>query len=167
MNIATTGRLVVEGTTEGHLYTVRFLRLGGGVGIPEAIETTTESALNIAVSDGGTTPWFRYVGWRLGLDQATEWNLSLTGTVSGDLSTIEVGSLTLFGNGHLSLGDASKPIPVSVMGDYVVDLPADTAARATGSVQVPSTWNEGASPTSGDGWIFVVAEGGSLRINQP
>lgn len=167
MSISVNGRLSVAVSDSGHLYEVRYIRLGGPVGVPTAVETTTEGALNIAVRDGGTSAWFRYAGWRLGLQGATEWNLNLTGDVTGDLSQLSLGSLTLGGVGTLTLGEAAKATPVTVMGDFVINLPADAAATASGNVATPDDWSENVSPASGEGWIFSVAEGASLRINQP
>lgn len=167
MTIAADGRLLVGPTSGSQVYDVRYIRLGGTVGVPNAVETTTANTLHIAVSDGGSAPWFQYAGWRLGLDQSTEWNLSLAGDVAGDLSQVAVGSLTLGGSGTLTLGVVSKATPVSVMGDFVVDLPSRVAATASGDVEVPPSWTEDSSPTAGEGWVFSVADGASLRINQP
>ncbi len=167
MSIAADGRLSVSASDGSHLYEVRYIRLGGPVGVPSAVETTTGGALNVAVRDGGTSEWFKYAGWRLGLGEATEWNLNLAGDVAGDLSQVSLGSLTLGGTGTLTLGEAAKATPVTVMGDFVINLPVNAAASASGNVQTPDDWSENASPTPGEGWIFSVAEGASLRINQP
>ncbi|CAN5235340.1 hypothetical protein BH18ACT5_BH18ACT5_13110 [soil metagenome] len=167
MTIATEGRLLVSASVGPHLYAVRYVRLGGSVGIPQATETTTENALNISVRDGGNSEWFQYAGWRLALDQATEWNLNLEGDVAGDLSGVPLGSLTLSGRGTLTLGEAAKATPVSVMGDFVLNLPNEAAATASGNVDLPATWTDNTSPGRGQGWIISVANGASLRINQP
>jgi hypothetical protein len=78
-----------------------------------------------------------------------------------------LGSLTLSGSGSVTLGKVSKATPVSVMGDFVVNLPGDVPASASGAVSVPPGWNGDASPVAGEGWIFSVADGASLVINQP
>ncbi|MGH8957477.1 MAG: hypothetical protein ACRDVK_02255 [Acidimicrobiia bacterium] len=169
--IAPRGRLVVESSTADALYQVRFLRLGGPVGVPAAEESTGGTGLNISVADQGTTRWFRYAGWRLLLRAETTWNLNLGGDVSGDLSTLTLGSLTLNGSGTVTLNRASRSTPVAVLGTYDINLPAGAVAIVTGEAQVPKSWVETedgfASGEAGEGWIISVAEGGSLRVNQP
>ena len=165
------GRLVVESSTDDALYQVRFLRLGGPVGGPAAEEVTGGSGLNISVIDRGTTRWFRYAGWRLLLRPETVWNLNLGGDVSGDLSALTLGSLTLNGSGTVTLNTATQSAPVAVLGSYVISLPAGAVARVNGEAEVPESWieTEGgfASGGEGEGWIISVAEGGSLRVDQP
>lgn len=167
MRVRVDGRLLVGATESTYLYEVRYLRLGGQVGIPEAVETTTVAALEVVVRDRGTTPWFRYAGWRLGLDPETEWNLHLDGEIAGDVSELVIGSLTLVGAGSLTLGVATGPTPVTVMGDFILDLPSGVPAMATGNFIAPSSWNGDSSATAGEGWIISVAEGATVRINQP
>ena len=169
--IAPRGRLVVESSAASALYQVRFLRLGGPVGIPAAEEVTGGTGLNISVADRGTTRWFRYAGWRLLLTPETTWNLNLGGDVSGNLRNLTLGSLTLNGSGTVALNTATRATPVAVLGSYEIDLPAGAVAVVTGEAQVPDSWIETedgfASGEGGDGWVISVAEGGSLRVNQP
>ncbi|MGH8925165.1 MAG: hypothetical protein ACRDWA_11100 [Acidimicrobiia bacterium] len=169
--IAPLGRLVVETSTSQALYQVRFLRLGGPVGVPSAEEVSGGTGLNVSVVDQGTTRWFRYAGWRLLLVPETTWNLNLGGNVSGDLSALTLGSLTLNGSGTLTLNTAARSTPVAVLGSYEISLPVGATARVTGQAQVPEGWLETedgyASGGPGEGWIISVAEGGSLVVNQP
>ena len=169
--ISPRGRLIVESSTDDALYQVRFLRLGGPVGVPAAEEITGGSGLNISVSDRGTTHWFRYAGWRLLLRPETIWNLNLGGDVSGNLSALTLGSLTLNGSGSVTLNTATQSTPVAILGSYVISLPAGAVASVRGEAEVPESWIETedgfASGEAGEGWIMSVAEGGSLRVNQP
>lgn len=169
--IAPAGRLIVDASSDESLYQVRFLRLGGPVGIPAAEEVAGGAGLNISVMDLGTTPWFSYAGWRLVLGQGTTWNLNLGGDVSGDVSALTLGSLTLNGSGTLTLGSTETSTPVAVLGSYAITLPAGVAARVAGEADVPESWirtDDGfASGAEGEGWIISVAEGGSLLINPP
>jgi hypothetical protein len=170
-SISPAGRLVVEPSTDDALYQVRFLRLGGPVGVPAATEVTGGTGLNISVSDRGATRWFRYAGWRLLLRPETVWNLNLGGDVSGDLSALTLGSLTLNGSGTVTLSAVTQSTPLAVLGSYVITLPAGAFASVSGEAQVPESWIETedgfASGSEGEGWIISVAEEGSLRVNQP
>ncbi|HEY7582080.1 MAG TPA: hypothetical protein VIB78_00415 [Acidimicrobiia bacterium] len=170
-SISPGGRLVVESSADDALYQVRFLRLGGPVGVPAATEVTGGTGLNISVSDRGTTRWFRYAGWRLLLRPETVWNLNLGGDVSGDLSALALGSLTLNGSGTVTLSAVTKSTPLAVLGSYVITLPAGAVASVSGEADVPEAWIETedgfASGVEGEGWIISVAEEGSLRVNQP
>jgi hypothetical protein len=144
LTLQTEGRLLIDDSDDGFLYEVRYVRLGGEVGVPEAVEAKSEDHLEVTVRDGGTSPWFRYAGWRLSLTPATEWSLDLTGDVDADLTGVPLDSLTLDGSGSVTLGQATEPTPVVIKGDYVLNLPAGD-----------------------EGWIISVEDGGSLRINQP
>jgi hypothetical protein len=169
--IAPQGRLVVDSSTSGILYQVRFLRLGGPVGVPSAEENTAGAGINISVVDRGSTRWFRFAGWRLLLAPETAWNLNLGGDVSGDLSSLTLGSLTLHGSGTVTLNSPTRPTPVAVLGSYEISLPAGAVATVRGEAQVPESWVETddgfASGGAGEGWVISVADGGSLRVIQP
>jgi hypothetical protein len=171
LTIAPQGRLVVESSSSGALYQVRFLRLGGPVGVPSAEESTAGAGINISVFDRGSTRWFRYAGWRLLLAADKAWNLSLGGDVSGDFSTLTLGSLTLGGSGVVTLNTVTRSTPVAVLGSYEISLPAGAVATVRGDALVPDAWVETedgfASGGAGEGWIISVGEGGSLRVNQP
>ena len=171
LTIAPQGRLVVDSSSSGALYQVRFLRLGGPVGVPSAEESTAGAGINISVFDRGSTRWFRYAGWRLLLAADRSWNLSLGGDVSGDLSTLTLGSLTLGGSGVVTLNTVIRSTPVTVLGSYEISLPAGAVATVRGDAQVPESWVETEdgfwSGGASEGWIISVGEGGSLRVNQP
>lgn len=168
VRVAPAGRLLVEAGTNDALYQIRFLRLGGPVGLPAAEETTGESGVNLTIIDGGTTEWFRYAGWRLLLDPDITWNLNLGGNVSGDLSSLRIGSLTLNGSGVIELGSIQDATPVAVLGSYQVTIPPGASATIEGEAAVPETWlrTENGYATGVDGWMISVAEGASLIVNQ-
>lgn len=166
------GRLEVSVTAaaseQSPVYRVGFVRLGGEVGVPSAEELTNQTGLTVAVIDSGTTPWFRYRGWRLQLSPLTEWNLSLGGDITGSLIGLEIASLSLDGTGAVRLGNAGHLVPIAVRGSLSLIIPADAPAQVLGNAKVPEGWENSpagaTSPVAGEGWLISVAEGASLVI---
>ena len=165
----TSGSLRVAPTDGGGIYRIGFIRLGGEVGVPGADETATATGLSVSVRDEGTTEWFRYAGWRVDLDPASPWNLSLGGDITADLTGLVIGSLSLEGSGTFLLGAADRATPVAIRGDFEIRIPAGIPARVVGEAQVPPGWQETAdgysSPEGGEGWIIAVAEGASVVVS--
>jgi hypothetical protein len=150
------------------IYQVGFIRLGGGVGVPSAEEVTNQTGLTVAVQDSGTTPWFRYRGWRLQLSAQTQWNLSVGGEITGSLIGLDIASLSIDGTGALRLGVTSHLVPIAVRGNVSLIIPDDAAVEVLGNARVPEGWETSAggskSPVAGEGWLISVAEGASLVI---
>ena len=171
VSIKPPGRLQVEAGAGASLYQVRFLRLGGPVGAPRAEEVTGLGGVSVTVTEDPPDPWFRFAGWILRLDPNRTWNLDLGGQVSGDLSDLAIGSLTLNGEGEVTLGLVDRPVAVSVMGAFQLIIPEGTAASVSGPVNVPEGWvatEEGfSSGVAGEGYVISVAAGGSLLIREP
>ncbi|MGQ0849813.1 MAG: hypothetical protein ACT4OP_11990 [Actinomycetota bacterium] len=162
------GRLVIGPERGVALYRVRFLRLGGEVGVPVADEVTRSDSLAVTVRDAGTTDWFRYAGWHLLLSTSPTWGLNLRGDVSADLSTHHLASLALAGTGRVTLGATDRSVRVTVTGAYELIIPAGTAAAVTGPASVPAGWQTSqgvtSAPTEGNGWDISVLPGASLVI---
>jgi hypothetical protein len=163
------GVLDVRVNDRGTIYRVGFVRLGGQIGIARAEEVSTAFGLTVSIGDAGPTEWFRYAGWTLDLAPNTQWNLSLGGELEGDLTGLDLGSVSLDGNGELTLGPTDHPVPVAVRGDFDLRIPVTGAARVVGSADVPNGWLTTAdgfrSPVEGEGWVISVAAGSSVVIN--
>jgi len=162
------GILDVRVSDPGALYRVGFVRLGGQIGIAEAEEISSPLGLTVAIGDGGSTNWFRYAGWTLELAPRTQWNLSLSGDLDGDLSGLDLGSVSIQGEGRLSIGATDHPVPIAVRGDFSFLIPGGVAARVVGDADVPSGWQTTGdgfrSPVDGEGWVISVADGSSVVI---
>jgi hypothetical protein len=163
------GVLEVRVNDRGAIYRVGFVRLGGRIGIAQAEEVSTAFGLTVSIGDAGPTEWFRYAGWTLDLAPRTQWNLSLGGELEGDLTGLDLGSVSLEGNGELTLGPTDHPVPMAVRGEFDLRIPADVAARVVGSADVPNEWVSTAdgfrSPVDGEGWVISAAAGSSVVIN--
>jgi hypothetical protein len=163
------GVLEVRVNDRGTIYRVGFVRLGGQIGIARAEEVSTAFGLTVSIGDAGPTEWFRYAGWTLDLAPSTQWNLSLGGELEGDLTGLDLGSVSLDGNGELTLGPTDHPVPMAVRGEFDLHIPADVAARVVGSADVPNGWVTTAegfrSPVDGEGWVISAATGSSVVIN--
>jgi hypothetical protein len=162
------GALLVRVNDRASTYRVGFVRLGGQVGIARAEEVTTPLGLTVSIGDLGTTEWFRYAGWTLDLAPNTQWNLSLGGNLGGDLTGLDLGSVSLEGQGDLTLGATDHPVPLAVRGDFEFQIPSGVAARVVGTADVPGGWLSTAdgfrSPVDGDGWVISAAPGSSVVI---
>jgi hypothetical protein len=163
------GVLEVRVNDRGTIYRVGFVRLGGQIGIARAEEVSTAFGLTVSIGDAGPTEWFRYAGWTLDLAPSTQWNLSLGGELEGDLTGLDLGSVSLDGNGELTLGPTDHPVPMAVRGEFDLHIRADVAARVVGSADVPNGWVTTAdgfrSPVDGEGWVISAAAGSSVVIN--
>ena len=152
--------LLEVSASQGDLYEVEPIRRGGKVGPPLATESTTGTAISIALTSEPDPGVFAYAGWNLALDSGTPWDLHLDGNVDGDLSEVFVSELQLGGGGTVILGSPSGPATVLVDGDFRIVLPEDAAARVIGMASIPTTWTlteEGAvAPVDGEGWRIVV-----------
>jgi len=151
------------------LYEVGFIRLGGEVGLAEAEEVTIEEAISVALHDGGTTPFFRYAGWRVSLSSQPIWSLDLEGKIGADLTGLQISGMSAGGSGWLRLGSFDTPTPLEITrGDFEVTVPAATPVTITGDAEVPLSWMavDGGyrAPAVGDGLVITVVEGASVFI---
>jgi hypothetical protein len=163
------GLLEVRVSDRGAIYRVGFVRLGGHIGIARAEEVATPFGLTVSIGDAGPTEWFRYAGWTLDLAPNTQWNLSLGGELDGNLTGLDLGSVSLDGTGELTLGPTDHPVPMAVRGNFDLLIPGGVPARVVGNVDVPNGWLSTAdgfrSPVDGEGWVISAAAGSSVVIN--
>lgn len=163
------GVLDVRVRDRGTIYRVGFVRLGGQTGIARAEEVSTALGLTVSIGDAGPSEFFRYAGWTLDLAPLTQWNLSLGGDLMGDLTGLDLGSVSLEGTGELTLGPTGHAVPMAVRGNFRFRIPSGVAATVVGSAEVPSGWlttaNGFRSPVEGEGWIISAAEGSSVVIS--
>jgi hypothetical protein len=163
------GRLEVTAGGDPELYAVEFIRLGGAVGVAEAEEVSVEETIAVALQDSGTTPFFRYAGWRISLSTQSTWNLDLGGAIGADLTGLLLSEVTADGGGWLRMGSYTLTTPIELRGGaFEVTVPASSAVRILGEARVPPSWvviNGGyRAPTDGEGLVISVVEGASLSI---
>jgi hypothetical protein len=168
-----TGRLSVA-AGEGDLYSVRIERNGGSTGVPEALESVFEAGPFFVVlreTDGGR--WFRTSGWDLLLGVGPTWSLMLDSPdLQADLTGLQLGALSLHGGGFAALpfpGEAG--VAITVQGEYVIEVPAETRVEVIGAASVPGGWVETAdghqSPFVGPSLMISVGDGARLEVRQP
>ncbi|HEX9763432.1 MAG TPA: hypothetical protein VGA97_10065, partial [Acidimicrobiia bacterium] len=99
------------------------------------------------------------------------WALSLGGQLSADLTAIRVTELQVEGEGSVRLGTPMAETPVSVSGDFVIEVSGGSAVRVVGQAEVPEGWTETSdgwdSPAGAGGWVISVSAGSTLAITEP
>lgn len=162
------GRLVV-GSTASFLYEVIPLRLGGGVGLPSAIESIGESSISVTLNQPSDPGFYGFSGWDLSLSPLVDWSLVLEGEVNADLGELALHELRLSGEGAVIVPNVEEPSAIEVIGDYELVIGDDIPARLLGDWPVPETWvkvTDGwESPAGRSGWVISVGEGGALTVS--
>jgi hypothetical protein len=162
------GGLKVGVGSPGVLYTAGPLRDGGSVGLPQALERAQGDAVSVELTQVADPGWYQFSGWEIGLSPSPAWGISLEGSLQADLSGLTIESLQMDGDGSVILGTTDANVPVSVSGEFVVEVPEGQAVRVIGPAEVPADWvrneSETVSPAQGDGWIVSVADGSVVRI---
>jgi hypothetical protein len=164
------GRLDVGLGQTGYLYSAVPIRTGGDTALPEATERTQGTSIAV-VLDPVEDPGFNtFAGWSLELDPSPAWALSLGGDLSADLSTLRVTELQIEGQGSVRLGSPMAETPVSVSGNFEVEVPGGAAVRVVGVAEVPGDWTQTddgwESPAGSGGWVVSVTEGSTLAIRE-
>jgi hypothetical protein len=164
------GRLKVGLGQPGFLYSVVPIRTGGDTGLPEAVERTQGASMAVVLEPVSDPGLYSFAGWSLGLDPAPAWSLSLGGVLSADLTALRVTELQLEGEGSVRLGTPMAETPVSVSGDFEIEVPNGSAVRVVGVAEVPEGWTETSdgwdSPAGAGGWVVSVSEGSTLAITE-
>lgn len=164
------GRLKVGLGQSGYLYAVVPIRTGGDTGLPEAVERTQGASIAVVLEPVEDPGLYAFAGWSLELDAAPAWALSLGGVLSADLTALRVTELQLEGEGSVRLGTPMGETPVSVSGDYGIEVPSGSAVRVVGSAEVPEGWTETSdgwdSPAGAGGWVVSVTEGSTLAMTE-
>lgn len=178
-NSAVSLALEVEGLVEmraseaAALYHVHFIRRGGEVGLPRAVETTVGDQLEVELTDGGSTAWFRFAGWRVDLSSASDWEISIYAEeLQADLTGLHVSNITADGGGWVALPSPGEGAEAMFTGGrFDVQVPESTPVTVLGNAVVPQDWDliDGGfrAPITGDGWVIEVGEGAAVRIVEP
>ncbi|MEE8406029.1 MAG: hypothetical protein V3S32_02640 [Acidimicrobiia bacterium] len=150
------------------LYQVEPVRLGGEIGIPEAIEQVGESSISVILQPPSDPGFYAFVGWNIVLSPSPMWTLALQGEIDADLSALQVTELQLGGDGVVRLGLVSQLTPATISGEFQLIVPDGVAVRVVGTAVVPETWQQLSDgwkgPTPGDGWVISVPSGSSLSV---
>ncbi len=150
------------------LYEVEPVRLGGEIGVPEAVEQVQESAISVLLEPPSDPGFYVFAGWDILLSATPTWNLALEGEIDADLGGLQITGLVMGGDGVVRLGRVVQQTPVSIMGEFELIVPGGVAVRVLGVAVVPETWQQLSdgwrSPTPGDGWVISVSDGSSLSV---
>lgn len=161
------GELEVRGDSE-FLYQVEPIKRGGGIGIPEALETVVDASVTVDLQPPGEPGLYSYAGWHLGISPDVVWSLDLSGAIEADMTALTIDEIEVSGAGTIHLGEATIETTVDVGGSFRVTIPEGAAARVVGTASVPSTWTltpDGATaPGGGVGWVFTVVGDASLTV---
>lgn len=150
------------------LYEVEPVRLGGDIGVPEAVEQVEESSISILLEPPSDPGFYTFAGWDIVLSATPTWNLTLEGEIDADLGGLQITGLVLGGDGVVRLGRALQQTPASIVGEFQLIVPDGVAVRVVGVAVVPETWQQLSdgwrSPTPGDGWVISVLTGSALSV---
>lgn len=164
------GKLEVGLGQSGYLYAVVPIRTGGDTGLPEAVERTQGASIAVVLEPVEDPGLHTFAGWNLELGPAPAWALSLGGVLSADLTALRVTELQVEGRGSVRLGSPMAETPVSVSGDFEIEVPSGSAVRVVGTAAVPEGWTETSdgwdSPAGAGGWVVSVSEGSTLVITE-
>lgn len=150
------------------LYRVEPLRWGGEVGIPDAEEQVAASAVVVELISDPDPGFYGFSGWDIFLSSVPVWSLTLDGDVEADLSGLSVSGVQAEGQGRLSMGAAPGPTPVSVVGEFTIEVSRGVPVRIVGQATVPPDWEtltDGTrSPTPGEGWVISAGPDAALTV---
>lgn len=163
------GDLEVTSTDGEFLYEAEPLRGGGSIGPPDAVERTQGTAFSVDLQPRPDPGLYTFAGWELELSRSTSWSLTLEGEeITGDLRTMTITEVHLLGSGSVSLGTATGLAPVTVDGEFRIQVPPGIPVRVIGEARVPEGWNRTddgwASPYEGDGWLISGGDEETLTI---
>jgi hypothetical protein len=162
------GDLVVATGSPGTLYVAQPVRRGGDIAAPSAVERSQDADVSVVLSPSDDPGLFLWAGWRMSLSPVPAWTLTLEGNIDGDLSGLIVANLQLLGTGSVRLGPVDHSTPLTVSGEFVIDVPGGVPVRVVGPAEIPSEWERtdagAASPVVGQGWVISVADGSVVEI---
>ena len=151
------------------LYSVSLVRTGGEVGPPDALERVLASAAAVELQERAAAGWFRSSGWNALINRGPAWDLAVVAT-EVDISTrgIDLRTLSVTGNGTVTVGPVAVESDVLLDGDITLVVPAAAAIEVIGTARVPAGWSESengmASGGSGARMTVVVAEGAIAEV---
>jgi hypothetical protein len=164
------GELRIRADSSGSLYTVAPLRGGGDIGIPGSVEHSQGGSVSVELIPNPDPGLYQFSGWNLTLSIKPVWNLSLRGVIDADMTALNITSLQIEGSGSVSVGEPDGISPISVDGEFMIELPAGVPVRVVGPAEVPDGWlafeGDIVSPSEGQGWIIAISEGSVVRIKE-
>ncbi|HEY5890223.1 MAG TPA: hypothetical protein VIW94_05950 [Acidimicrobiia bacterium] len=162
------GALRLTAGFEGTLYVAGPQRSGGSTALPQALERAQDDTVSVALTPVEDPGWYLFKGWNVSISPLPHWGINLEGSVDADLTGLQVDSLHVEGTGLVILPPTNGNVPVTVDGEFTIDVPSGQPVRVIGPAEVPNDWtrNEDGilSPTTGDGWIISIADGSVVRI---
>ncbi|MGH9168203.1 MAG: hypothetical protein ACRD02_10295 [Acidimicrobiia bacterium] len=170
LSLEQSGRLSLL-AADGPLYTVRLVRRGGPVGIPEAVERLEDGEATVSVVGISGGQWFRSSGWAAGLAPGPAWDLELrAATLDIDLRGLDLTRLEAEGSGVIRLPAVEAEVPIVVAGELVVEVPAEARVVVAGTAQVPEGWEVTdtgwRSPGREPGYAITVIDGSQVEIRE-
>lgn len=153
------------------LYRVEPIRRGGRIGVPEALEQEEGGSLAVELVEPDDPGLYSYAGWEISLSPDVSWMLELDGAIGADLTGLAIGGLEVGGAGSVALDAAAEETPVTVEGDFRIEIPAGSAAAVIGSATVPASWslteNGATSPSGSGGWVItLVGDDSRLTVSE-
>ncbi|HEX9763234.1 MAG TPA: hypothetical protein VGA97_09055 [Acidimicrobiia bacterium] len=165
------GMVGLDGADSTYLYQAVPVRWGGEVGLPEGFEVASESSVFIDLRPAGDPGLQVFAGWSIRLASHPSWDLTLSGSVTADLTDLVVTALDLSGSGVVGLGPVTRATEAVVAGEFEISSLGDTPIRVVGTATVPDDWEatDGGwrSPVPGEGWVLTVAPGSRVSIEGP
>jgi hypothetical protein len=150
------------------LYEAFPIRWGGDVNLPVAVEQTVEDSISVNLRPQDGSMFQRYRGWDLSLAAGPLWDLTLRGTVEGDLSALELTRLRLGGAGSVRFGVPPRATDIEVSGAYTLLFPSGAAVHVVGEASVPGDWVQQpdgwSTPDQGPGWVVKVSPGSTVTV---
>lgn len=170
LSAAVDGHIDVGKGSETVLYRVDPIRHGGRIGVPQASESEAGGSLVIDLVQPEDPGLYTYSGWEIALSPEAAWSLDLEGAVDADLADIDVFGLHVDGSGFVVLGETNQETPVTIDGDFRLEIPAGSSARVVGTAAVPASWTlteDGAvSGVGPEGWVITVVGDSHLTVSE-
>ncbi len=127
------------------LYQASPLKAGGGVAPPEAEEVTVGDEIRVTLMESAEAGWFASAGWRLALSPDHSWAITVRSVrLEASLDGVPVRSLDVEADGEINMGRPIAEVPISLLGELAVQIPADVSIDLRGQATVGPGW----TPTS-------------------
>lgn len=166
LSVSLQGRLTIRAAASP-LYEIKLDRVGGSLGVPEALERSTDGSLTVDVQERDGGRWFRTDGWTALLARGAVWKLQLSSPqLDADLRELALDTLTIDGAGTVLLGPS--PSTVTVNGTVTIGVASGSAVEVHGDATVPAGWEQTEdgyrSPGTGPTVTIAVTDGAQVVI---
>lgn len=168
LTVAVAGaRLTIGPGSDGGLYRVDPLPIGGDLGVPRSRQNTEGVTAQIVITPA-QVDWFRFGGWALDLGPGVQWDLQITAArIEADFSDVAITEAVLVAeSGSVRVGEGSGLLRLD--GNLIVLVPPTVAARVEGRAVVPAGWETTAdgfrAPVTGPGWTIQVTAGSVVEV---